>query len=84
MGQSFEYTEPTIWALRKNTRRVKETTSSLYEHLLGYEPIETDHEIEEDEEAIRKGSAENPQLNILNPETNFIVMELSSEDTTER
>lgn len=79
MGQSYKYTEPTIWALRKNTRQVREATDSLYEHLYGYEPIRVPSQ-EAEEESVRKGSAENPQLNILNSKTNFIVKALADND----
>lgn len=85
MGQSFELiTEPTIWALRKNTRKAGDAAPTLYEHLYGYDPIKvvrnTVDATPEDEEAVRKGSAENPGLNIIAPSTNFTVMELASDE----
>ena len=81
MAQLLKSVEPTIWALRKNTKK-KDDPSSLYEHLYGYDPIRVSRPemAEEQDETIRTGSAENPQLNILNPVTNFMVMELASED----
>jgi hypothetical protein len=86
MEQSFDYTEPTIWALRKNVRKVREATSSLYEHIYGYDPLAAVQSPEtppEEEEAVRKGSAENPSLNIINPETNFLVRELASDEPSD-
>ena len=87
MGQSFKMTtEPTIWALRKNTRKVQnDAAPTLYEHIYGYDPIQVVRNVvtdgsPEEEEAVRKGSAENPGLNILAPATNFLVMELTSDE----
>ncbi len=77
MGQSYKYTEPTIWALRKSTRQVRDATHSLYEHLYGYEPIRMPAG-DEGEERVRRGSAQNPQLNIINPQTNFAIRSLDS------
>ncbi len=78
--------EPTIWALRRNVRATKQNntpqttpTDTLYEHLFGYDPIRVMKDRERFED-IHKGSAENPQLNIINPVTNFTVMELASEE----
>lgn len=83
MGQ-FKSVEPTIWALRKNGIKQDndENVGSLYEHLYGYDPIRVlpVNRVSDGKENIRKGSAENPELNILAPKTNFIVMELASED----
>ncbi|PZO86814.1 MAG: hypothetical protein DI626_05510 [Micavibrio aeruginosavorus] len=89
MGQSFKYTEPTIWALRKKAKEQSDDASlpandlNLYTHLFGYDPIRIaadtlgakSHDAE-----IRRGSAENPTLNIINPTTNFMIKELASED----
>ena len=80
MAQLLKSVEPTIWALRKNTKK-KDDPATLYEHLYGYDPIRVARPDQDgQEEAIRKGSAENPNLNIINPVTNFMVMELASED----
>lgn len=76
MGQSYKYTEPTIWALRKNARAEHEVADSLYGHLYGYDPIRVPSQ-ETMQESVRKGSAENPQLNIINSQTNFIVRALA-------
>ena len=82
MAQLLKSVEPTIWALRKNGRQKDdESKGTLYEHLYGYDPIRV---LRPDiangqQETIHKGSAENPNLNILNAETNFAVMELASE-----
>lgn len=88
MGQALKYTEPTIWALRKNAhldeQRADGRPASLYEHIFGYEPIRVTPPPSQTEEEIRKGSAENPNLNIINPVTNFIVMELASEEAEDR
>ena len=84
MGQVFKTVEPTIWALRKNGVKQDEEqdVGTLYEHLYGYDPIRVMplNRIAGDKKNIRKGSAENPELNIIAPQTNFIVMELASED----
>lgn len=82
MGQLLKNVEPTIWALRKNSKAEENAIPSLYEHLYGYDPIRVMpvNKISDKKEAIRKGSAENPNLNILNPGTNFMVRELASED----
>lgn len=86
MGQSLKYTEPTIWALRKNAVKDEpvEQTGSLYEHLFGYDPIKVQAPANKMEGKIRRGSAENPALNIINPATNFLVMEIVSEDDTSK
>lgn len=82
MGQSFKYVEPTIWALRKNVRKVEdEAVPTLHQHIYGYEPIRVSRR-EETQENVRKGSAENPELNILNPVTSFMVVKLASEDAS--
>lgn len=80
-------TEPTIWALRKNIKASRQDNApmaerSLYEHIYGYDPILVSRPAAVREEEVRKGSAGNPGLNILNPQTNFAVKELTSEDTT--
>jgi hypothetical protein len=83
MKQSFPYTEPTIWALRKNVHATKQDNApvTLYEHIYGYDPIKVVRGNEEDTKGnVRKGSAENPSLNILNSETNFLVREIVSDD----
>jgi hypothetical protein len=84
MKQTFPYTEPTIWALRKNVRASKQDNNdpaALYEHIYGYDPIKVVRERgEAPKENIRKSSAENPSLNILNSETNFLVREIVSDD----
>ncbi len=84
MGQSmkYTYTEPTIWALRKNTKQVRDATHSLYEHLYGYDPIRVPEHDAEEEESVRKGSAENPNLNILDSTTNFIAVQLASKEAS--
>jgi len=74
--------EPTIWALRKNVAATRQDNvapveRSLYEHIYGYEPIRVTRD---NEETIRKGSAENPGLNIINPATNFVAVQIASED----
>jgi hypothetical protein len=85
MAQSFKYTEPTIWALRKGARpdvQSEDTSNevpSLYEHIYGYDPIRINRNRAE-REKIQKGSAENPGLNILNPQTNFVVKAITSKD----
>lgn len=84
MKRSFPYTEPTIWALRKNVRGTKQNNdpAALYEHIYGYDPIKVMRGDEEKttRENVRKGSAENPSLNIINPQTNFLVREIVSDD----
>lgn len=90
MAQTFKYTEPTIWALRKGVRvgdapegaDDANAGPSLYEHIYGYDPIRIVRnraEREKSREAIQKGSAENPALNILNPQTNFVVKAMTSD-----
>lgn len=77
--------EPTIWALRRNPRAPETPAASndqggsLYQHLFGYDPIELLKKSSPDGEAMAQTSAENPKLNIINPETNFAVMEIVSE-----
>lgn len=88
MGQSFKYTEPTIWALRKNAKEhdaasLPANDLNLYTHLFGYDPIRVAADTlgaETHDETIRRGSSENPTLNIINPTTNFMIKELASED----
>ena len=76
MRQSFRFPENTLWALRKNGVRKADThTPSLHEALLGYEPIR----IAEQDNDTPMVSAENPQLNIITSQTNFLVMELASD-----
>ncbi len=81
-------TEPTIWALRKNTSNQNATKSpsgTLYEHLFGYDPIrltpvgDMGRISTDNTDEIHKGSAENPQLNIINAKTNFAAMEIASD-----
>ncbi len=87
MGQSFKYTEPTIWALRKNAKEADATSLpandlNLYTHLFGYDPIRIASDTlgaKSHDAEIRRGSAENPTLNIINPTTNFMIKELASE-----
>lgn len=90
MGQAFKYTEPTIWALRKGARHdgadmiadEANNAPSLYEHIYGYDPIRIVRNRTENDKnraAIQKGSAENPGLNILNPQTNFVVKAMTSD-----
>lgn len=89
--QPIKPTQPTIWALRRNVRAAQDnepqlsvnnvSTGTLYEHLFGYDPIHIARQaaptdISEDA-AI---SAENPKLNIINPQTNFLVREIVSDD----
>jgi hypothetical protein len=77
MRQSFRFPENTLWALRKNgVKKTDAHTPSLHEALLGYEPIR----IAEQDNYTPMVSAENPQLNIITSQTNFLVMELASED----
>ncbi len=86
MGQSLKYTEPTIWALRKNAVKddvAEQQPGTLYEHLFGYDPIRVQAPANKLEGKIRRGSAENPALNIINPQTNFLVMEMASENSEE-
>jgi hypothetical protein len=86
MGKAMPSVEPTIWALRKNGLRVEQNDSdisSLYEHLYGYDPIRLTSmpaKMQNSQEhSIRRGSAENPGLNIINPMTNFAVMEIAAD-----
>lgn len=77
-------TEPTIWALRKPLRANDDTSpeATLYEHIFGYDPIRlpgTPTATEAHEEEIHKGSGENPHLNIINPATNFMVKNMTSD-----
>jgi hypothetical protein len=87
MGQLLKYTEPTIWALRKQGQKAEEAEteaqSTLYEHLMGYDPIRVVRPPEAKQNFIRKSSAENPKLNILNPATNFALIDLSSSEETQ-
>lgn len=75
--------EPTIWALRKNPRAANTDNAadhSLYEHLFGYDPISLVRGRQEPvEQDAGVTSAQNPNLNILNAETNFAVLELVSD-----
>lgn len=95
-GQPRPYAPPTIWALRAGIRadglqdNRKDATKSpsdttyggtLYEHLFGYDPISVSPARRADAPAPAPIGAENPQLNILAPKTNFIVRDLVSEDT---
>lgn len=74
--------EPTIWALRKNTRAAAISTPeehTLYEHLFGYDPISLVRRSPAETPDAAATSAQNPKLNILNSGTNFAVMELASD-----
>lgn len=80
MGQLLS-PEPTIWALRKNTRKEDEgraESGTLYEHIFGYDPIRINN-ANGDNDAIQKGCSENPKLNLINPQTNFAVVEIASD-----
>lgn len=75
--------EPTIWALRKNSRthgndEAADEAHTLYHHLFGYDPISLIRNKAKTDDSSAT-SAENPKLNILNPRTNFAVLELASE-----
>jgi len=84
MGQLLKSVEPTIWALRKKGKAEENTVPSLYEHLYGYDPIRVLSESQaastDAKETIRKGSAQNPNLNIINPATNYAAMEIASDE----
>jgi hypothetical protein len=78
-------THPTIWALRRNVRASQDNvppaetppeTASLYEHLFGYDPIQM---LGRPKTAAPE-VAENPKLNILNSQTNFMAVKLASEN----
>ncbi|PZQ45684.1 MAG: hypothetical protein DI551_06655 [Micavibrio aeruginosavorus] len=79
--------EPTIWALRHNPRATanlngKGGQDGLYQHLFGYNPIDLLGQslAAEKRPAVAHGaSAENPNLNIIQSETNFLLMEIASE-----
>lgn len=88
-------TEPTIWALRRNTSNQNEgqlqtglsrelSAATLYEHLFGYDPIRllglpASRATEAPSSASRETAATNPRLQILNPATSFTVSELASD-----
>lgn len=78
-------TEPTIWALRRQgllDERASTHIPSLFEHLYGYDPIRVLGKLSADpteREALNKGAATNPRLNIIDPETRFAVSEIASE-----
>lgn len=88
LNQSIKPSEPTIWALRKpapgNHNATLSPKGTLYEHLFGYDPIRvtsSSSSLAPKPEDIYKGSAGNPQLNIINPATNFLVKDLSSDQS---
>lgn len=81
MKQSLQTVEPTIWALRKHgvkNHAEHEPAPTLHEHLFGYDPIKLQHK-PGTPETVRRGSAENPALNIINPKTNFTLIEIASD-----
>lgn len=92
MYTSLKPTQPTIWALRRNVRvqdnqppsaDIPETPVSagtLYEHLFGYDPIRVLGEHAAPKPMDAAVTAENPKLNILNPQTGFLVREIASDD----
>ena len=91
IAHALKPTQPTIWALRRNVQasaqdnhvEAPEPTGSLYEHLFGYDPIRVLNRYDAPRvEASAPVSADNPNLNILNSQTNFLVMELASEDVS--
>lgn len=76
--------EPTIWALRKQGLLDERSTHipSLFEHLYGYDPIRILGKLSADpaeREALSKGAATNPRLNIIDAETRFAVAEIASD-----
>lgn len=90
--QPIKPTQPTIWALRRNVRAVQDnepqpmvkdvsSSGTLYEHLFGYDPIQVRSQTSAIENSHGSTvSAENPKLNIINPQTNFLVREMVSDD----
>lgn len=87
-GQMIEpATQPTIWALRKNVRAYQDNNpqpasgNTLYEHLFGYDPIRLVGQppLTARREEHTVVTAENPNLNIINPKTNFAVMEIAAD-----
>ena len=80
--------QSTVLALRHNGRKATEhadeDVSSLYEHLYGYDPIRVvSNRIDRRKPKAdpKDSAAENPRLNIINPLTNYAVMEIASEET---
>ena len=89
--QPIKPTQPTIWALRRNVRAAQDnepqpagnaaSTGTLYEHLFGYDPIQVRSQTPATDALHGSAiSAENPKLNIINPQTNFLVREMVSDD----
>ena len=85
-SQPVQVPPPTIWALRKNVQAQDNHPSTTGNAAL-YEPIFSNDSIritapadptKETASTEAVVSAENPQLNIINPETNFLVRELCS------
>lgn len=86
-GLAIKSTQPTIWALRKNVRAHQDNNApatsgdTLYEHLFGYDPIRLlGGQSAAPALDATPVSAENPHLNIIHSQTNFLVMEMASED----
>lgn len=76
MRQSFRFPEPTLWALRKSGLKnraaaMENRAPTLYEHLLGYEPVGIPEQNNKEDDI--------HTLPILNPQTGFLVNELASE-----
>lgn len=86
MTPLMRYTEPTLWALRKNAQKRKtaqyEGQDELYEHIFGYDPIKVAirNFVSKKEQPASETSARNPKLNILDSQTGFAVRALVSED----
>lgn len=86
IGQNIKQTQPTIWALRKNVRAHQDNeppaaSGTLYEHLFGYDPIRLmGGQVAAPATDTAPVSAENPNLNIIHSQTNFLVRELVSDD----
>lgn len=85
-GPAMKSTQPTIWALRKNVRAHQDNNApasgdTLYEHLFGYDPIRLlGGKSAAPALDATPVSADNPNLNIIHSQTNFLVMEMASED----
>lgn len=84
--------QPTIWALRKNVRAHQDNTpastsgNTLYEHLFGYDPIRLLGPAGAALATRPESSpvtADNPKLNIIHSQTNFLVMEMASDEPQE-
>ncbi len=84
--------QPTIWALRKNVRAYQDnappstSANTLYEHLFGYDPIRllgpagAAMAVQPESSPV---TADNPKLNIIHSRTNFLVMEMASDEPHE-